>query len=210
MKVLSRREKERLAHEADIVAAAEKVFILKGFDEASIDEIAKEAQFTRRTVYQYFANKEDLFYAVVLKAFGLLFSYFETATTPKVSGYEKCRLAGLTYYRFYKDNPELFRLMNYIGHIRPKTESTPKYNEFMGFDDQLFQAMTRVIQEGQADGSIKQELNAAQTTYSLIFSLTGFLYELSISGKTFTKHFMLDEESFVHDTLDLMFQAIRR
>lgn len=209
MNNLSRREKERLAHEADIVMAAEKIFSLKGFEDASMDEIAKEAQFTRRTVYQYFANKEDLYFAVVLKGFKMLFSYLQASSSAEGTGYDKVRQAGFFYYRFYKDHPELFRLMNYIGHIRTKTETSPKYSDFIQFDDKLFQAMIKVIEEGQADGSVKKDLNAAQGAYSLIFVLTGFLYELSISGKTYTNHFMLDEEVFVLATLDLIYQSIR-
>ncbi|HEX2953585.1 MAG TPA: TetR/AcrR family transcriptional regulator [Bacillota bacterium] len=209
MKISSRREKERTAHEAEIVAAAEKVFIAKGFEAASIDEIAKAAQFTRRTVYQYFANKEELYFAVILKGFRMLFTYFETAVAPEETGFVKCRQTGLAYYRFYQEHPELFRLMNLIGHIRPKMESAQKYSEFMEFDNQLFQAMSQIIREGQADGSIKPDLNAGQVTYSLIFTLTGFLYELSISGQTFTRHFMLDEEDFVQASLRLVFQSIQ-
>ena len=47
---LSRRERERLVRESEIIAAAEKLFIVKGFDNTTMDEIAKAAEFTKRTV----------------------------------------------------------------------------------------------------------------------------------------------------------------
>lgn len=209
MAELSRREKDRLAHETEIITAAEKIFCQKGFDEASMDEIAKVAQFTRRTLYQYFDNKEELFFAVIHKGFRQLFSYFEAVTSKDLNGYEKVRQAGLAYYRYYKDFPEIFRLMNYIGYIRVNAENSPRFKEFMKFDNTLFESLAKVIEEGRKDGSIRKDLEADKMAYSLVFVLTGFLYELSVSGKTFTKHFSLDEETFVLSTLDLIYQSIR-
>jgi AcrR family transcriptional regulator len=174
-----------------------------------MDEIAKEAQFTRRTLYQYFVNKEDLCFAVIYKGFQQLSSYMEAAVTPDLTGYEKARQAGVAYYRFYQDNPDIFRLMNYIGYIRAKAENSPKFKEFIKFDNTLFENLAKVVEEGQKDGSIRKDLEADKMAYSLVFVLTGFLYELSVSGKTFTKHFSLDEETFVLSTLDLIYQSIR-
>jgi TetR/AcrR family transcriptional regulator len=68
----SRRDRERAAREADIIAAAEKLFYTKGFENTSMDEIAKYAEFTKKTIYQYFKSKEDLFYAVASKNVNVL------------------------------------------------------------------------------------------------------------------------------------------
>ena len=52
---LSRKERERLARESEIIAAAEKLFIAKGFESTTMDEIAEAAEFTRRTVSYFLA-----------------------------------------------------------------------------------------------------------------------------------------------------------
>ena len=49
---LQRRERERLAREAEILSAAERLFITKGYENTTMDVIAKEAEFTKRTLYQ--------------------------------------------------------------------------------------------------------------------------------------------------------------
>ncbi|WP_369693305.1 helix-turn-helix domain-containing protein [Acetobacterium wieringae] len=41
------------------MAVAEKIFGQNGFESASMDEIALEAQFTKRTLYQYFENNGE-------------------------------------------------------------------------------------------------------------------------------------------------------
>lgn len=47
-----------------LLDAAEEVFVAKGFEGASLDEIAETAGYTRGAIYKHFAHKEDLFLAV--------------------------------------------------------------------------------------------------------------------------------------------------
>jgi AcrR family transcriptional regulator len=47
-----------------LLAAAEQIFIERGFHDASIDEVAAAAGFTKGAVYSNFKNKEDLFIAL--------------------------------------------------------------------------------------------------------------------------------------------------
>ena len=50
-----------------IIAAATQVFLKKGFESASMDEIAAVAEVSKRTVYQHFGNKEQLFQKILVE-----------------------------------------------------------------------------------------------------------------------------------------------
>lgn len=65
MEKLSRKERERLARRAEILDAAKKVFARKRYHEATIAEIASEAEFAQGTLYLYFENKEHLFFSII-------------------------------------------------------------------------------------------------------------------------------------------------
>jgi AcrR family transcriptional regulator len=52
---------------SSIVAAAIQIFLKKGFESASMDEIAAAAQVSKRTVYQHFTNKEQLFQKILVE-----------------------------------------------------------------------------------------------------------------------------------------------
>jgi AcrR family transcriptional regulator len=50
---------------ADLIEAAHRVFIAKGFKAASLQHICAQASCTTGAIYSNFAGKEDLFFAVV-------------------------------------------------------------------------------------------------------------------------------------------------
>ncbi|MFS1511558.1 TetR/AcrR family transcriptional regulator [Chengkuizengella sp. SCS-71B] len=47
-----------------IMDGAIKAFVIEGYEKASMDRIAYHAEVSKRTVYNHFANKDDLFQAV--------------------------------------------------------------------------------------------------------------------------------------------------
>ena len=51
--------------EKQIIEAARKLFNKYGFKKVTMDEIAREANVTKRTVYSYFSSKEELFKCII-------------------------------------------------------------------------------------------------------------------------------------------------
>ncbi len=58
------QERRRQHTRGLLVDAAEHVFAARGFEGASLDEIADTAGYTRGAIYKHFASKEELFLAV--------------------------------------------------------------------------------------------------------------------------------------------------
>ena len=59
------RAEQREKTRGCLVEAAAKVFTRRGYDKASLDEVAEEAGFTKGAVYSNFKGKEDLFLATI-------------------------------------------------------------------------------------------------------------------------------------------------
>ena len=51
---------------ADIIAAAREEFLNHGFRDTSMDRVAERADVSKRTVYNHFESKEDLFRAIAV------------------------------------------------------------------------------------------------------------------------------------------------
>ena len=57
----TRREREKLRHRDEILAAAETLFAQKGFHGTTVEEVAARAEFAVGTVYNFFPSKDDLY-----------------------------------------------------------------------------------------------------------------------------------------------------
>ena len=57
-----RRTQQRLATRADISITATRLFMERGFDQVTVDEVAAAAGVGRMTVFNHFPRKEDLFF----------------------------------------------------------------------------------------------------------------------------------------------------
>ncbi len=57
-----RRTRKRLATRQGISDAATRLFIARGFDQVTVDEIAEAADVGRMTVFNHFPRKEDMFF----------------------------------------------------------------------------------------------------------------------------------------------------
>ena len=65
---LTRKEKQAHTREC-LMRSAAKVFTQRGLQQASIDEVAEDAGFTKGAFYANFKNKEELFLAMLDERF---------------------------------------------------------------------------------------------------------------------------------------------
>ena len=209
MENLSRKEREKKFRESVMVDAAEELFAKKGFDNVTMNEIAGKAEFTKRTLYRYFNSKEDLFFAVALKGFKKMAEYCQQGFAKGSQGFEKLSNGLHAFLDFARENPETFRIVNKVGHIRSKTKDSPKLEEWMEFDDKLFNSVAEVLERGKRDGSIRGDIDPLTGTFSIIFMATGFFRLLGETGANYADHFDLDLEEFSDYSLNLLLDAIK-
>jgi AcrR family transcriptional regulator len=59
---IDRRTRKRLATRQRISDIASRLFVERGFDQVTVDEIAEAADVARMTVFNHFSRKEDMFF----------------------------------------------------------------------------------------------------------------------------------------------------
>ena len=62
------------------MVAAKRVFVEKGFDRATMEDIAREAELSAGTLYLYFKNKNELYASLTLRVLQYLFIRLEHLT----------------------------------------------------------------------------------------------------------------------------------
>lgn len=207
MSTLSRKDREKLQRQTEILDAAEKIFARDGFEHASMNEIAKESEFTKRTLYQYFEDKSDLYLSVALRLYNSMNENMKSLKPRGNNGFEKLRACFKDYYSFYKDNEAKFRIIYDIGNVR-KVSKSPKIEEFLKIDQYMFQHLNELVTEGQKDGSILNRSDTMTITSSIIFLFTGFLNQLTISGNNYAKHLGITTDDLFSNVLNLICSSL--
>jgi AcrR family transcriptional regulator len=67
MGIQERKEREKERRRQQIIVAAKRVFSNKGFNKATMEDIAKESELSPGTLYLYFKNKEELYASLSLR-----------------------------------------------------------------------------------------------------------------------------------------------
>lgn len=94
-----------------VLEAAAQLFSERRFDEVSMEEIAQHAEVGKGTLYTYFANKEDLYFAVVFEGIARLNeSLVEGAIDPGAPE-ERLRQMVHRIVSFFSQNRYFFRLL---------------------------------------------------------------------------------------------------
>jgi AcrR family transcriptional regulator len=210
MKELSRRDREQQEREELIISKAEELFCEYGFDNVSMDTIARETEFTKRTVYRYFNSKEDLFFAAALKGHRYLCEMLDEAVKKGNTGFEKIRFSYYAYYEFITKYPKLAQLVNKRRYMSDDAGlDSPFYKKFNELDGNLFEGLRQTYLKGKEDGSIRSDLDTDELAFSTIYVAVGFFQLLSFSGDTYTKHYGFDKDKFVRFTIERMLDSVK-
>lgn len=206
MNELTKRQREQLERTEAIISKAEQLFCKYEFEKVSMDNLAKECEFTKRTLYRYFTCKEDLFFAVALRGYKRFFDMIKKQSQKGNTGFEKIRLSYYAYYDYFCKFPDQVQLINMSGIIKSKSQGmdVPYREKFIDLDRCLFEELIKTFHEGKTDGSIRSDLDISKLAFSSIFVVTGFFQMLSLSGNTYTNHFGLDKDEFIKFTMEMM------
>jgi TetR/AcrR family transcriptional regulator len=176
MGVAERKERERNRRRNDIIDAAEKVFMTKGFENATMDDVAEEAEFSKGTLYTYFQSKNELCLSIVLRGINVLMSRFDIVKSLESPGLTKLRLLAEACRKFYVDFPNYaFAFSNYKQHrtgCNLESSILDTIDEKNAVVRQLFSS---VIESGKTDLSIKTNADSEKLTWILWGDISGVI-----------------------------------
>lgn len=110
MGIAERKAREKEALRRRIIDAARKMFVEDGFEKTTLRKIAKAIEYSVGTIYLYFQNKDELFFAIHEEAFHLLHEKMD-ATMHIDHPVERLRTMGEAYLQFAFQYPEYYDLM---------------------------------------------------------------------------------------------------
>jgi len=177
--IAERKERERLQKQNIIINAAEKIFMSKGFENATMDDIAEEAEFSKGTLYTYFQSKNELCLSIVQRGLKIIISRFSEVDSNKIPSIDKLELLALTFYEFYRKFPNyIFAFSNYKQHRAGCKLECSVLREIDKDNQSIRHFIKKIVQSGIEDKSINFEADPEKLSYILWGDLSGLISHL--------------------------------
>ncbi|MGD8386735.1 MAG: TetR/AcrR family transcriptional regulator [Desulfobacteraceae bacterium] len=203
-----RKEREREIRRAEILEAAKAVFFSRGFQTATMDQVAKAAELSKGTLYLYFSCKEELYVSILLEGLDKLIRRFRNAAEG-ASGWEaKLRAVGKAYFEFYQEEKNYFQILFFLHHGELSTKipenlfqkCTLKGIEALSY---ISKAVEKGIESGEAEPGDTME--AAVVAWG---SMTGIL--LLYEEEEHRQFIPMPLKSVVKRTIDTLVEGFKK
>jgi AcrR family transcriptional regulator len=174
MEKISRKEREYQARREEILKAAERVFAQNGFHNSTVAEIAKESEFAIGTLYQFFKNKEELYYIMMIEKFDLLYSTLLTGVGKNIKCSEKLLCLVEIVFAFIERNVDFFRIFTWELNVLNSNMNNRLKDQLVAKHFAYIKLISDTIKEGFQEGVLKKgdadDLSTALVGMMNIFS----------------------------------------
>jgi len=146
-----------IAHEErrrQILEAAVRVFARSGYHGSRVGDIAEEAGVAHGLLYHYFSSKEQVLQTVFRENWGELLERFRAVETSDEPAGQKLEGIAKILLRTWRNDPDLVTVMvREVARSQQLQEQVEEVRE-------AFAIVQRVIEQGQADGTFRADVDA--------------------------------------------------
>jgi AcrR family transcriptional regulator len=202
MTKLSRKERERIARRESIIDAAEDLFSEKGFDGATMEDVADRAELGKGTLYLHFKSKSSIYLAICERGSSKLNKVLGKVLTDDVSGIEMVKKMGFAYLEFVKTYPVYFSA--FVFHETLLNDDALSESKLAAkCEDHAREAMAyivRALQIGMQDGSIRKTIDPREMGL-IIWGASKGVVHMAFLKENRSHMKILDDVTFSLDSL---------
>jgi|ERR1051325_4859489 len=204
MPVLGKTKQEVLSEfrSSEILEAARRVFARKGFDQATVEEIAEAAEVAKGTVYLYFDSKRAIYLAALRQGVEALYERTKEEIAKPTSARERLRVfievrlhyfdANRDFFKIYYS--ELANIFSFPSQLDPSLQA---------FYNRQAKILETVLKDGVQRGEIRP-VSAGPTAFAIYDLIRGVIARRLLDG---SKNSEQDEADFL---LDLVWKGISK
>jgi len=120
----ARKPEEVELFKGKILNTALDIITEDGFDALSMRKLGARLGIAAKTIYNYYANKDEIYLMVTARGFEELFEFMERASKSSPGPLERLRAMGKAYLDFGKNHPNYYNIMF--------SYDVPKYSDYLG------------------------------------------------------------------------------
>lgn len=196
MGIAERKLEEKQEMHKRILDGARKIFLEKGYEQASMRSIAQEIRYSPGSLYFYFKDKSEIFHELHKEGFRLLLN--QLRVLDKVGDpFERLKASGRVFIQFAQENKDYYNLMFIVDE--PVKGSL---SEGFQIAEEAIRYMQEMVKECQQKGKFK-DMDTEYFTFLIISVVHGICAlfcknrNSSFVGKTNEELMQNGYESFV-------------
>ncbi len=202
MGIYERKQREKERRKQEIIIAARKVFSTKGFNSATMEEIASKAELSPGTLYLYFKNKEELHTSLSIDILAHLGDEIAKVVDQDISVEDKIGRFRDVFIDVYEyDSSILINLFHLQSGETLQNLSDEVMQQLKKYSSRAHGAITAVVKEGIDKGIFVNEHPVALADV-LWATYAGVVLWVD------SKRLLNDEKDFVKPTLRTAFNLI--
>jgi len=210
---IERKEKEKQIKKQDILDAAERIFFKNGYEKTTMDEVAKEAEFSKRTVYVYFKSKEEIYFHIMIHGYHILIDFIkEDLMKSKIdNAVEELQILFQSFYRFKVEQfPYFISIMTYETSKSVEDENVDPLikKECYQLGEEIFQYMADIIKRGIEEKRFCKTLDIEKTALILWASTLGIFNTVMKKSQYIKDYHHIEEKDFLQSGFDLLLKSI--
>jgi AcrR family transcriptional regulator len=205
MGIQERKERERERRRQQIMVAAKRVFTIKGFSKATMEDIAKEAELSPGTLYLYFKNKDELYASLSLRILQYLLMRLEHVNNEKnLVSLKKIEALKEAMFDVYEFDPLILINMFHLQSSETLKSLSPQLlSEIKQLSRSSLGAMAKIFEAGIKDGIFCDYHPVAMADIVWAMFSGVVLWETS-------KQIINDEKDYLKKTLEIAFAIFGR
>jgi AcrR family transcriptional regulator len=191
-----------------ILKVASQLIEVRNVDDVSMDDIASAADYTRRTIYNYFKSFDELYLTLLVESHTSRWDLQKKAVTQADTGMAKLRAWALALREFRRANPHYGRLEAYWDYhgVREERLSPDLFACFRAINDELADGLRGIFRLGMSDATLRPDLDVDLCVSLFLHSFRAILQRAESSAYSFAR---FDPDTYVDQFLDLFSRAIR-
>lgn len=172
----ARKDAISAMHKENILLAAEGLFAAKGVEATTMDEIARTAEYSKRTVYVYFGSKEEIYYLIILKGITLLKDYITEGLDAQVGFLSRYQALCQKLVDYYIATPFHFAaIVNFQTRPLQALSGSQVEQDIFRVGEEINITLEGLLENGKREGVLQPELLVKPTIFIYWSSLSSLI-----------------------------------
>ena len=180
----------------NILDAADKLFCKNGVEKTTMEQLATEAGYSKPTLYGYFKDKDEVYFALVLEFMEKIVVKADKAIDEQNVFSDIFTKICQDVFRLATRYPLYFEGLIGTINVNIKADDTPQiYKDIYHLGEVLNEKLIAILQQGKDEGIINAELDNSAMLLFVWSSVAGIIRMIN-HKKDYLKMLQLNEKDF--------------